>query len=140
MGIWHIFIDRLKKHSCKPGTQQFLRSNKPDAKSATNFSVRTFFFFLFFFVELNARQNWKFTSKRNCSVFLFNFFEAKDLFVRSFVCSLIRVSLFVSFTDAHSRTLFHLPTSTTTQLSAPIFFALLSTLVVISFSYTLNIL
>lgn len=37
-------MKRLKvlKHSCKPGKQQFHRSNKPDVKLATNFSVRTF--------------------------------------------------------------------------------------------------
>lgn len=33
---------KKKLIQCKPGKRQFHRSNKPDAKSATNFSVRTF--------------------------------------------------------------------------------------------------
>lgn len=32
-----------KKYQCKPGKRRFHRSNKPDAKSATNFSVQTCF-------------------------------------------------------------------------------------------------
>lgn len=115
-------MDRLKKHSCKPGTQQFLRSNKPDAKSATNFSVRTFFFFSCDFlagcVELNARQNWKFYIwKKKLFGFLFSFSVKQKIYsFGSFDCSfvLIRVSSLFSlilFTDAHSRTLFHLPDS-----------------------------
>lgn len=144
------WINRLKKHSCKPGTQQFLRSNKPDAKSATNFSVRTFLFLFTYFspvVKLNARQNWKFIyGKRNCSVFFSTFLQS-ERFIRS-VCSFVRscwfeflcyVRLFRSQTHIHVRC-FTSPTAATTQLSAPIFlYFFFSTLVLISFSYTLKL-
>lgn len=54
------------------------------------------------------------------------FCKAKDLFVRSFCLFVkIRVSLLhslISFTDAHSRTLFHLPNNNSNTVKCSDFF------------------
>lgn len=87
--MWNmLYLINGRKKTCKPDKRLFHRSNKPDAKSATNFSVRTFFFvsinsyiqirlFLYFCLQ--------FAYRRVCGLSCSSFWHLKQTIFFSFI-------------------------------------------------------